>query len=78
VVVILETGSEGKITFLTKLAGSWDKDGTAGSGVKEVRRTRMDPAALLFEQIAVPIMSLPSNKPLKASRQNQSGDFLKK
>jgi len=49
------------------LIGSWDKEGTTVSGVKEVRRTRMDPAALLFEQISVPIMSLPNNKPLKVS-----------
>lgn len=47
------------------LKGSWDKDGTASTGVKEVRRTRMDPAALLYEQIAMPIMSLPSNKSVK-------------
>lgn len=32
--------------------------------MKEVRRTRMDPTLLLYDQIALPIVSIPTNQPM--------------
>lgn len=43
---------------------TWDKEGTAATAVKEVRRTRMDPTLLLYDQIALPVLSVPANQPL--------------
>jgi hypothetical protein len=48
----------------TTSPSTWDKD-SAKDGIKELRRSRMDPAALLLEQVSMPVMSLPSNKSIK-------------
>jgi hypothetical protein len=43
---------------------TWDKEGTAAATVKEVRRNRLDPSVLLYDQIAMPVMSIPDDKPI--------------
>ena len=48
------------------LTGSWDKEGTAAA-VKEVRRNRLDPSVLLFDQISMPVISMPADVPVSVS-----------
>jgi len=48
------------------MSGTWDKEGT----VKESRRTRLDPAVLLYDQIALPIINTSFTEPVNVKSNN--------